>query len=156
MRSRSQTKAVLATVGLLVAICVLPIAIAEVGWSSTVTQSWGQMSYFGSESWSFLTYFLFVLKWLSPVQTLAWVDISQPHYFDPTGHQQRDVMIGLIWHFLVYGNLLIYLQHHAIKSFAAHVHRNDGQIINDDDIERLSSMRRKIVSNRVFHRDEEL
>ena len=37
-----------------------------------------------------------------------------------------------------------------MRDFAKHVNRNDGQIVDDDDIDRLASIRKLIVGRGVF------
>ena len=154
MRQRSQTQATLVTLGLLAGVCLIPIVVAEFalpdipfrvggGW-------WGDGS---TGHWSPLVLLLFGLSWISPAHVLS---MSPAHgsakwqYY--LGYSEAPAWLGLFGHFILAGGLLVFLWARGMRNFAHHVNRNDGQIVDDDDIERLVSLRKQIVGSGVFRK----
>ena len=82
--------------------------------------------------------YLFELRWLSPAVALS-ASIIQNHEYNP-----------MLVHFFLAGALLVFLWSRGLKTFAVRVNRNDGQIVDDDDIDRLTELRKKIVGSGVF------
>ena len=143
MRRRSQTQATLVTLGLLVAWCVLPILVAELivprgaySQFGTSAQDWGNTSFYH------------LLRWLSPACALTFPAMNSGR-FGP-GLDQTPFSALLAAHFVFAGGLLVYLRSRGMRDFAKHVNRNDGQIVDDDDIDRLASIRKLIVGGGVF------
>jgi hypothetical protein len=69
--------------------------------------------------------------------------------------QNRDYLVLMAWgglfcHFFLACLLLLWLRLRVLRTFAHRLGRNDGQIIDDDDIERLSELRRQIVISGIF------
>ncbi len=145
MRRRSQTQATLVTLGLLVAGCALPILIAELivpgggnpGWMP-VNRTFGNTSIY------------YALRWLSPAFVLTYSAASHGQFVDYAGSIQAPYFALLIGHFVFAGALLVFLWSRGMRTFARHVNRNDGQIVDDDDIDRLASIRKLIVGRGVF------
>jgi len=151
MRQRSQTQATLVTLGLLAGTCLVPIAVAEsalpdvplgVGWN-----------YGSPGNWSPSILFLYGLKWASPAHVLSWIpehEIDRWRYY--TGTSEAPAWLGLFAHFTLAGGLLAFLWARGMRNFARHVNRNDGLIVDDDDIDRLASLRKQIVGSGVFRK----
>jgi ABC-type transport system involved in multi-copper enzyme maturation permease subunit len=142
MRCRSQTQATLITVSLIAGFCLIPALLAE---------------YFYMKE----LYALYEIRWLSPAIVVS--VSSEPHYreyyyayrssYDPSS----TVWPGTLLHFLGAGLLLIWLWARGLRTFAVRVNRNDGQVVDDDDLDRLSQLRQKIVGDAIFrskHDDE--
>lgn len=143
MRCRSQAQAVLVTLGILTAVCVIPAALA---------------AYLNSNGlWT-----LAEIGWLSPAMALTESTHSRqmfsPYRFSYNYNsylQNRDYSVLLAWgglfcHFVLAGLLLLWLRLRVLRTFAHRLGRNDGQLIDDDDIERLSELRRQIVKSGIF------
>ncbi len=154
MRQRSQTQATLVTLGLLAGVCLIPIAVAEFalpdipfrpggGW-------WGDVS---SGHWSPLVMLLYGVSWMSPAHVLS---TSPAHYSNKwqyyVGYSEAPAWLGLFAHFILAGGLLVLLWVRGMRNFARHVNRNDGLIVDDDDIDRLASLRKQIVGSGVFRK----
>ncbi|MBS0203193.1 MAG: ABC transporter permease subunit [Planctomycetes bacterium] len=124
---RSQAQALLLTLTVIVGVCVIPMAVGETVWYLGITP-------------------LYELRWLSP----AAVIISNPQEYRIMSNGRyynlaASVWIGTIVHFILAGGLLFVLWYGGLKTFARRVSRNDGMIIDDDDIDRLAMLRQKIV-----------
>ncbi|MBC8115680.1 MAG: hypothetical protein H7062_14950, partial [Candidatus Saccharimonas sp.] len=150
MRQRSQTQATLVTLGLLTGICLIPIVVAEYALPDIpLGAGWG--GYFQESHWSPLAMFLYVVSWISPAHVLS----SSPAHFSNkwqyyVGYSEAPAWLGLFAHFTLAGGLLVFLWARGMKNFARHVNRNDGLIVDDDDIDRLASLRKQIVGSGVF------
>jgi ABC-type transport system involved in multi-copper enzyme maturation permease subunit len=140
MRCRSQAQAVLVTLSILTAVCVIPAALA---------------AYFNSnELWT-----LGEIGWFSPANVLTentyrreiYADFRYSYVYNTYLTNRRFIAWGgLFGHFFLAGLLLLWLRFRVLKTFAHRLGRNDGQIIDDDDIERLSELRRQIVKSGIF------
>ena len=151
MRRRSQTQATLVTLGLLAGVCLIPIVVAEYALPDIpLGMGWGSSS---SSHWSPLAMFLYGVSWISPAHVLS---MSPAHgsakwqYY--LGYSEASAWLGLFGHFTLAGGLLVFLWARGIRSFARHVNRNDGLIVDDDDIDRLASLRKQIVGSGVFRK----
>jgi ABC-type transport system involved in multi-copper enzyme maturation permease subunit len=154
MRRRSQTQATLVTLGLLTAVCVIPLAVAEFALPEIPIgmPRWGGYYDPGSH-WSPLVVFLYAVSWLSPARVLG----LSPVLFSPSwqfyaGYSEGPAWLAMFFHFTLAGGLLVFLWARGMRGFARHVNRNDGQIVDDADIDRLSELRKRIVGSGVFHR----
>jgi ABC-type transport system involved in multi-copper enzyme maturation permease subunit len=139
MRCRSQTQAALVTISLIAGVCLIPIVIAETLKTIEMDMIYG-------------------LRWISPAIPLTQdmrnylsldfrYQYNSPYFgYDPFTWLWK----GLLVHFAFAGTLLIWLWYRGLKTFGSRVNRNDGQIVDDDDIDRLSELRRKIVGGGVF------
>ena len=145
MRRRSQTQATLVTLGLLVAGCALPILIAEL-----VVPGGGNPGWMPANRTFGNTSIYYALRWLSPAFVLTYSAASHGQFVDYAGSTQAPYFALLIGHFLFMGGLLVFLWSRGMRTFAKHVNRNDGQIVDDDDIDRLASIRKLIVGRGVF------
>ncbi len=143
MRCRSQAQAVLVTLGILTAVCVIPAALA---------------AYLNSNGlWT-----LGEIGWLSPAMVLIESTHGRQMFSDyrysynyNSYLQNRDYLVLMAWgglfcHFFLACLLLLWLRLRVLRTFAHRLGRNDGQIIDDDDIERLSELRRQIVISGIF------
>ncbi len=141
MRCRSQTQAALVTLSLIAGVCLIPYVMSEFLWTQGVLA-------------------LFELRWLSPAVALS-ATIDQQYEYNSRGIYNSHFSEATIWgemlvHFFLAGALLVWLWSRGLKTFALQVNRNDGQIVDDDDIERLTELRKKIVGSGVFRsRSEE-
>jgi ABC-type transport system involved in multi-copper enzyme maturation permease subunit len=141
MRRRSQTQATLVTLGLIVAWCVVPIVTSALLRPMFWEPGWAYNGRHGE-----LMTMTNFLTWLSPAYVLSFPvmsDAVQMHRIEPPG-------LMLVLHFLISGGLLIYLRSHGMQNFSKYVNRNDGQIVDDDDIDRLASIRKMIVGSGVY------
>lgn len=125
MRCRSQAQAALVTLGLIAAVCVIPMIISHYLWSIGI----GRVS-------------VFEARWLSPAMVLS--------SSTSDGYEVYEPWAGMVLHFIMAAVLLWWLWARTLKTFAHRVNRNDGQIIDDDDIERLSLLRQKIVGSGIY------
>lgn len=143
MRCRSQAQAVLVTLSILTAVCVIPAALA---------------AYLNSNGlWT-----LGEIGWLSPAMVLTESTHGRQMFSDyrysynyNSYLQNRDYLVLMAWgglfcHFFLAGLLLLWLRLRVLRTFARRLGRNDGQIIDDDDIERLSELRRQIAKSGIF------
>ena len=152
MRQRSQTQATLVTLGLLAGVCLIPIVVAQYALPDIpLGAGWG--GYFQGGHWTPLVLFLYGVSWISPAHVLS----STPaHISDKwryyVGYTEGPAWLGLFAHFTLAGGLLVFLWARGMKNFARHVNRNDGQTVDDDDIERLVSLRKQIVGSGVFRK----
>jgi ABC-type transport system involved in multi-copper enzyme maturation permease subunit len=138
MRCRSQAQAALVTLCLLAAVCVIPAAFAV---------------YLNSIGLSALS----EIGWLSPAVVLSEGTYARRlhlNYSYTYSYNSDELALvawfGLFCHFVLASVLLIWLRHRVLKTFASRLGRNDGQIIDDDDIERLTELRRQIVKSGIF------
>ena len=150
MRQRSQTQATLVTLGLLTGACLIPVVVAEYALPGIPLAALG---YGHVSKWSPLVVFLYGVNWISPAHVLS----SSPAYHSDkwqyyTGYSEAPAWLGLFAHFTLAGGLLVFLWARGMRNFARHVNRNDGQIVDDDDIERLVSLRKRIVGSGVFRK----
>ncbi len=145
MRCRSQTQAALVTISLIVGVCLIPIVISE-----AVRNNVDDL--------------LCAVRWVSPVIPLS--EITRDYYgeygyaygygngYPPTYRSGFDpitgIWMGTLVHFFLAATLLVWLWFRGLKTFGRHVNRNDGQIVDDDDIDRLTELRKKIVGSGVF------
>ena len=143
MRRRSQTQATLVTLGLIVAWCVLPILISALLTPASWSPQWPPVH----RGWGELTDFINSLSWLSPAFVLSFPALVHHSYSGQDGAPYFALLAG---HFVVTGGLLVFLSSRGMKTFAKHVNRNDGQIVDDDDIDRLAAIRKLIVGSGVF------
>ena len=140
MRCRSQTQAALVTISLIVGVSLVPILISEA-------------------SLSFESPLLYSIRWVSPAVPLS-ESVRDYYYGNRYGYPSTyfggsfdfaaTIWIGTLVHFFVAGSLLVWLWFRGLKTFGRHVNRNDGQIVDDDDIDRLTELRKKIVGSGVF------
>ena len=152
MRQRSQTQATLVTLGLLTGVCLIPVVVAEIALPDIpLNARWGGYDYGGQRSP--LVLFLYAVSWISPahVLSLSPAHVSQKWQFY-IGVSEAPAWLGLFVHFTLAGGLLVFLWARGIRDFARHVNRNDGQIVDDDDIDRLVSLRKQIVGGGVFRK----
>ncbi|MBC8117051.1 MAG: hypothetical protein H7062_21865 [Candidatus Saccharimonas sp.] len=151
MRQRSQTQATLVTLGLLTGICLIPIVVAE--YSLPPTPLGARWGYGSTGVWSPLIVFLYGINWISPAHVLS---MSPAHKSDHwryyVGGSEAPAWLGLFAHFTLAGGLLVFLWARGMRNFARHVNRNDGLIVDDDDIDRLASLRKQIVGSGVFRK----
>ena len=130
MRCRTQTQATLATLGVICGISIGPIILGS--------------PLFGAGPQ------LPLVEWISP----AWIIIAgdfAPNM--PMRHFEALVPIVLM-HFAIAGCVLFVLRYLGLQMFARHVNRNDGQIVDDDGIEQLSSLRKNLnLSGRMRRKD---
>ncbi|MDB5345583.1 MAG: gliding motility-associated transporter permease protein [Schlesneria sp.] len=137
MRCRSQAQAVLVTLSVLTAVCVIPAALA------TYLHSNGL--------WT-----LGEIGWLSPAMVLTESTYGRQMFLDYRYSNNFNSYLalrawgGLFCHFFLAGLLLLWLRLRVLRTFAGRLGRNDGQIIDDDDIERLSELRRQILKSGIF------
>lgn len=137
MRCRSQAQAALVTLSVLTAACVLPAALA---------------AYLNSIGLPLLS----EIGWLSPAVALSESTQSRRLYYYSNNFsynsdwQVQIAWVGLFCHFFLACLLLLWLRIKVLTTFAAQMSRNDGQIIDDDDIDRLSELRRQIVKSGIF------
>ena len=141
MRCRSQTQAALVTISLIAGVCLIPVVISESLRTSDVD-------------------LVYALRWVSPVAPLSenmptyYEGYGYGYQFSPTYRGGSDpvasIWIRTLVHFFVAGSLLVWLWFRGLKTFGRHVNRNDGQIVDDDDIDRLTELRKKIVGSGVF------
>lgn len=135
LRCRSHPQAVLATLGTITGICVVPALIAF---------------YVGAP----YDGLLYELRWLSPAVTLAEEMPSSIYWWSPNLISEETATLltwfGLIAHFILAAVLLWWLWWRGLTTFARRVNRNDGQIMDDDDIERLARLREHIVGKGIF------
>ena len=114
MRCRSQTQATLITLGLLTGLCLLPILAAEI-----LT---GKPNH--------------PIVWLSPIMALTarrW--LRSPTWAGYYDSHDSEFVPWVLMHFMVAGLLLALLWYRGLRTFAYYVKRNDGQIVDDEDIE---------------------
>jgi ABC-type transport system involved in multi-copper enzyme maturation permease subunit len=151
MRQRSQTQATLVTLGLLTGVCLIPIAVAEYALPPTPLRvNW---NYGSTGVWSPLIVFLYGIKWISPAHVLSMSPAhNSDHWRYYVGFSEAPAWLGLLIHFALAGGLLVLLRVRGMRSFASHVNRNDGLIVDDDDIDRLASLRKQIVGSGVFRK----
>ncbi len=152
MRQRSQTQATLVTLGLLTGVCLIPMVVADYAMPDVPPGTrWGVYGY--DSHWTPLVTILYGLKWTSPAHVLSW---NPGQYADKwqfyTGTSEGPAWLGLFAHFTLAGGLLVFLRVRGLRSFARHVNRNDGLIVDDDDIDRLASLRKQIVGSGVFRK----
>lgn len=152
MRQRSQTQATLVTLGLLTGICLIPIAVAEYAIPAIPLGSQWSGYYCGAGHWSPLIVLLYSISWISPAQVLSFSPARHDNWQYYTGQSEAPAWLGLFAHFAVAGGLLVLLWATGMRNFARHVNRNDGQTVDDDDIERLVSLRKQIVGSGVFRK----
>lgn len=153
MRQRSQTQATLVTLGLLAGVCLIPIAVAEFALPDVrlATGPWG--GYDTGSHWSPLVVLLYGLNWMSPAYVLsASSTFRSDNWQYYLGYSEAPAWLGLFAHFVLAGGLLVLLWATGLRNFARHVNRNDGQTVDDDDIERLVSLRKQIVGSGVFRK----
>ncbi len=135
LRCRSHPQAVLATLGTITGICVVPALIA----------------YYLGTPYDGL---LYELRWLSPAVTLSEELPSSTYWWSPNSISVETATLltwlGLIAHFILAALLLWWLWWRGLTTFARRVNRNDGQLIDDDDIERLVKLREHIVGKGIF------
>lgn len=137
MRCRSQAQAALVTLSVLTAVCVLPAALA---------------AYLNSINFPLLS----EIGWLSPAVALSESTQSRRLYYYSNNFSYNSdwvvqiAWVGLFCHFFMACLVLIWLRIKVLTTFAARMSRNDGQIIDDDDIDRLSELRRQIVKSGIF------
>lgn len=144
MRRRSQTQATLVTLGLIAAGCALPILFAELMASGGARAGFGQ----ANRPWDY-TSFSNAIRWLSPAFVLTFQHEGS-RWMESVGMSRSPHYSFLIFHFAGAGMLLTFLWVRGMSTFARHVNRNDGQIVDDDDIDRLAALRKLIVGNGVF------
>ena len=144
MRRRSQTQATLVTLGLIVAGCTLPVLIAEL-----ITPLDARPGPFLQTSEN--TSALYTLRWLSPAFVLVFPVANSDEFVIASNLSSTPFLAPLIGHFLLVGGLLAVLWLRGTRTFARHVNRNDGQIVDDDDLARLASVRKGIVGSRDDH-----
>ena len=152
MRQRSQTQATLVTLGLLAGVCLIPMAVAQYAMPGIPVGVLGGRSYDGGP-WSPLVVLLYGLNWVSPAHVLSFNPAHHAgnwQYY--AGYSEAPAWLGLFAHFTLAGGLLVFLWARGMRNFARHVNRNDGQIVDDDDIERLVSLRKRIVGSGVFRK----
>ena len=152
MRQRSQTQATLVTLGLLTGVCLIPVVVAEFSLPDIPPGArWGRYGY--ESNWTPFARLLYGVGWISPAQVLS---TGAAHYSDKwryyVGHSEAPAWAGLLIHFTLAGGLLVFLWLRALETFARHVNRNDGLIVDDDDIDRLASLRKQIVGSGVFRK----
>jgi len=151
MRQRSQTRATLVTLGWLTGVCLVPIVLAEFAlpdiplgamWSSRDSGRWYPM-----------VVFAYSINWISPAHVLGLSFAkTSPKWQYYAGFSEAPDWLGLFVHFLLAGVLLTFLWQRGTADFARHVNRNDGLIVDDDDIDRLASLRKQIVGSGVFRK----
>ncbi len=146
MRRRSQTQATLVTLGLIVAWCVLPILISAL----LVPSGWSPQWPPEPRGWGGFADLIESLRWLSPAFVLAFPSLVHQSNTGQSGTPYFALLVLLAGHFVVAGGLLVFLWSRGMRTFAKHVNRNDGQIVDDDDIDRLASIRKLIVGRGVF------
>lgn len=144
MRCRSQTQAALLTLGIITGFCLIPIVIGV---------------YVADQQHFFLQY-LSWFRFFSPAAVLGVSVRPQYEYYGywagiDLSYTHEALWAGTIVHFLLAGILLLWLRWKGMKQFASQVYRNDGQIVDDDDIERLATLRQKIVSRGSFRASED-
>ena len=144
MRRRSQSQATLVTLGLIVAGCALPVLIAEL-----ITPLDARPGPFLQTSEN--TSALYTLRWLSPAFVLVFPVANSEEFMIASNLSSTPFLAPLIGHFLLAGGLLAVLWLRGTRTFARHVNRNDGQIVDDDDLARLASVRKGIVGSRDDH-----
>lgn len=150
MRQRSQTQATLVTLGLLAGVCLIPwlVAVYSGGNSGVVFNNRGQ-----AIDWPLAAWIAFGLMWLSPAYVLYSSPLQNHNQYVYYGDNFSQFQwIGMLLHFAGCGVLLVWLWARGMKTFARHVHRNDGQIVDDSDIDRLASLRQQIVGSGVFRK----
>lgn len=134
LRCRSHPQAVLATLGSITALCVLPLVIAV---------------YFGAPyvNW------IYELRWFSPATAISEI-LPTFGFWSPYSVDEsiaiRSTWIGMLAHFVMAALLLWWLWWRGLTTFAQRVNRNDGQIMDDDDIDRLVKLREHIVGKGIF------
>lgn len=125
---RSQAQALLFTLTVIVGMCAIPLVLAETAWYVGITP-------------------LYEIRWLSPATVIISnpqdyrIDLNSGQYYSLAA----SVWIGTIFHFVLAGSVLFFLWYFGLKTFAKRVNRNDGMIIDDDDIDRLATLRQMIV-----------
>ena len=146
MRRRSQTQATLVTLGLIVAWCVLPILVSELLTPASWSPQWPPVA----RRWGGTADFIVSLRWLSPAFVVSFPSLVHHSYSGQDGALHFVMLAG---HFVYAGGVLLFLRGRGLATFAKHVNRNDGQIVDDDDIDRLASIRKLIVGSGIY-RDE--
>lgn len=137
MRCRSQAQATLATIGILAGICLIPLFISAA---------------FGSTDLEFMIGF----RWLSPIFVLVESTYQGPYYYNiPSGFSHFYWWLCMLFHYSIAFAALTIMSRRGIKTFASYVSRNEGQIIDDDDIERLAELRRHVVGAGIFQKNHE-
>jgi len=134
MRCKSHPQAVLATLGSIAGACVIPAVIA---------------AYFGGQYFSLI----YDLRWLSPAVVITETLPISSYWTMNTGDESSAIAwtwLGMIGHFFLAGLLLMWLWWRGLTTFASQVNRNDGQIMDDDDIERLTRLREHVVGKDIF------
>lgn len=129
MRCRSQARATLLAVSLIAAVCVIPIAIS-----------------YSLESQGFLGFY--EIRWLSPATVLYVLPrFDYSHLGLGSSNIVLPAHLAMLSHFFIAGAVLLWLWSKGLATFARFVSRNDGQIIDDEDIDRLSSLRKSIIGD---------
>ncbi|MBC8113023.1 MAG: ABC transporter permease subunit [Candidatus Saccharimonas sp.] len=145
MKRRSQTQATLVTLGLLAAGCAIPILIAELAVPGGASSGSGPFNRtLGNTS------VFYAMRWLSPAFVLTFPSASGREFGEFAHPSHVPYFALLIGHFVFAGGLLAFLWSRGVRTFARHVNRNDGQILDDDDIDRLALLRKQIVGSGVF------
>jgi ABC-type transport system involved in multi-copper enzyme maturation permease subunit len=137
MRCRSQTQATLITLSLIAGICLIPCVVSEFATPG------------GPAGLTILQY----VRWISPATILSATTYYEYYYsWDYYRQSPSEVTVwtGMLVHFAVAGLLLILLWARGLMTFAYYVSRNDGQVVDDDDIDRLARLREHVVSRRIF------
>lgn len=142
LRYKSQAVAILVCLGAMATVCLVPILL-----------SWP----FDQSEWQLFQQ----TKWVSPVQILS---VSTEHSYEydfyTYGGLQESIsftVVCVLAHFTVATLLMLWFRYLTLKSFACYVQRNDGQVVDDDDLDRLARVRERMVAQRIFrrHPDEE-
>ncbi|MEK6259649.1 MAG: ABC transporter permease subunit [Planctomycetota bacterium] len=145
MKRRSQTQATLVTLGLLAAGCAIPILIAELVVPGGARPGYGPFNRtLGNTS------VFYAMRWLSPAFVLTFHSAFGREFGEFAHVSYVPYFVLLIGHFVSAGGLLVFLRSRGLRTFARHVNRNDGQILDDDDIDRLALLRKQIVGSGVF------
>lgn len=134
LRCRSHPQAVLAALGSITAVCVLPLLIAFTFGVPYV-------------DW------IYELRWFSPASAISEI-LPSDNFWSPYSNEISSAKVwawvGVIAHFVMAALLLLWLWWRGLTTFAQRVNRNDGQVIDDDDIERLVKLREHIVGKGIF------
>lgn len=136
MRCRSQTQATILALSLITGVCLIPMLMSE---------------FLATRDLPVFRAF----QWLSPAAALSRFPSNDYNYYGYWNYgsfyeSSQMIWFGVMGHFVLAGLLLLWLWARALKTFAHHVQRNDGQVVDDDDIERLARLREKIVGSGVF------